>query len=219
MVAKFNEGARISIILIPILMWVFYAVKHHYDDVKEDVERFEPLVVTETKPPIVVVPIGDWNHVSETAMRFAMRMSPDVVAVHVMLPSTSNQDDTGEEQASKLKELWDVNVAQPVQAAGLKVPALKFLPSPFRRVYGPIEEMIMDLRRIHPDCMVAVVIPELIETKWYEFILHNHRATALKARLLMMGDSNVIVINIPWYFRKTSTQRDDISHLLGGASS
>jgi hypothetical protein len=218
MVSKFKDGAWISIILVPILMLIFFSVRRHYDEVKEDIERIEPLNIHETKPPIVLVPVGDWNHISETAVRFAMRLSPDVVALHVQLPSTASQDDVGEVQAKHLRELWDINVAEPVKAAGLRVPTLIILDSPYRRVYGPIEQFIIETRDMHPERIVAVVIPELIETKWYEFLLHNHRAAALKTRLLMMGDSNVIVINIPWYFRQTTQQRADISHLLGGGS-
>jgi hypothetical protein len=51
--------------------------------------------------------------------------------------------------------------------------------------------------------MIAVIIPELVETRWYEWMLHNHEATALKANLLLLGDPHVVVINVPWYFRNS----------------
>jgi hypothetical protein len=219
MVSKFRDGAWISIILVPILMMIFFSVHRHYEEVRLDTERTEPLNLHETEPPIMIVPIEEWNHISETAMRFAIRMSHDVVALHVQLPSTESQDDSGDQQSNRLRESWADYVEAPAKAAGLRAPALIILESPFRRVFAPMEQFIRETREMHPERIVAVVIPELIQTKWYEFLLHNHRATALKARLLMMGDSNVIVINIPWYFRQTQRQREDISHLLGGASS
>jgi hypothetical protein len=44
-----------------------------------------------------------------------------------------------------------------------------------------------------------VVISELVEARWYHYLLHNQRATALKAALLLRGNNRVIVINVPWY--------------------
>jgi hypothetical protein len=49
-----------------------------------------------------------------------------------------------------------------------------------------------------------VIIPELVESKWYEYLLHNQRATGLKAALLLRGDQRVVVINVPWYVKEAS---------------
>ena len=46
-----------------------------------------------------------------------------------------------------------------------------------------------------------MVVPELVETRWWELLLHNHLATALKAALLLSGLRRVVVINIPWYLK------------------
>ncbi|MBV9851295.1 MAG: hypothetical protein JO250_16620, partial [Armatimonadetes bacterium] len=47
--------------------------------------------------------------------------------------------------------------------------------------------------------MIAVIIPELVGSHWYEYLLHNQRSTAMKAALLLRGDQQVVVINVPWY--------------------
>jgi hypothetical protein len=44
-----------------------------------------------------------------------------------------------------------------------------------------------------------VLIPELVEARWYHNLLHNKRAGTLKALLLLRGDENIVVINVPWY--------------------
>ena len=46
---------------------------------------------------------------------------------------------------------------------------------------------------------IAVLIPELVESRWYHYFLHNHRAQGLKALLLFYGGQRVMVINVPWY--------------------
>jgi hypothetical protein len=60
---------------------------------------------------------------------------------------------------------------------------------------------------------VAVVVPELVDRRWYEFLLRSHRATMLKGLLLLRGGPRVIVINTPWYLR------DDEADEASGISS
>jgi hypothetical protein len=59
----------------------------------------------------------------------------------------------------------------------------------------------LDLANKNPGCIVAVVIPELVETRWYHYLLHNQRANLLKAMLLVKGNERVVVINVPWYLQ------------------
>jgi hypothetical protein len=54
------------------------------------------------------------------------------------------------------------------------------------------------MKRRYPDRQIAVLIPELVAYRWYHHLLHNKRAGILKA-LLLRGDEDIIVINVPWY--------------------
>lgn len=36
--------------------------------------------------------------------------------------------------------------------------------------------------------------PELLAVRWYQYLLHNHRSTVLKALLLLKGNPRIIVI-------------------------
>jgi hypothetical protein len=46
-----------------------------------------------------------------------------------------------------------------------------------------------------------VLVPELVERRWYYYLLHNQRVTALKVVLYTKGNGRIIVINVPWYLR------------------
>ena len=46
---------------------------------------------------------------------------------------------------------------------------------------------------------LAVILPELVQRRWYHQLLHNKRAAVLKAMLLMKGNARIVVINVPWY--------------------
>ena len=52
---------------------------------------------------------------------------------------------------------------------------------------------------IMPGRDVAVIVPELVATRWYHYLLHNQTAAVIKAYLLFSGFRRVVVINVPWY--------------------
>jgi hypothetical protein len=78
-------------------------------------------------------------------------------------------------------------------------PRLIVIFSPFRQLYGPLMQVVCDLQRAHPDRDIAVVVPELVPTRWYHYLLHNQTAAIIKAYLLFSGKRKVIVVNVPWY--------------------
>src|SRR5262249_1108796 len=149
------------------------------------------LQVSEAQAPIVVVPIRAWDTISERAMRFALRVSGEIIAVHV----------TAEENPSELLETWAEKVEGPAQRAGLRPPKLELMVSPYRQFYRPILDFVDRIADEHPSRTIAVVIPELVRPRWWEALLHNQGATGLKAALLLKRAERVVVISTPWYLR------------------
>jgi hypothetical protein len=90
-------------------------------------------------------------------------------------------------------------VEDPVRGAGLTPPELVVLPSPYRLILTPIVNYVLEAERTTPDRQVAVILPELVQHRWYHHLLHNKRAAVLKAMLLMKGNARIVVINVPWY--------------------
>ena len=199
LVAKFTAGAWITVIILPVLMLLFFAVRRHYDAVAEQIGHPRPLDLSRNDPPVAVVPLGDWNIVSERALRFGMRLSPDVFAVYIKLPDANGQDEEGEQKALALQKQWAEQVDKPARESDVPAPTLTILSSPYRKVTGPLTAYLKQLKEQYPDRLIAVIIPELVETRWWDWLLHNHRATALKANLLLLGDPRIVVINVPWY--------------------
>ena len=76
------------------------------------------------------------------------------------------------------------------------------LKSPFRYVITPIVDYILDLSAKNPDREIAVIVPELVEHKWYHYALHNQRAEGLRALLLLKGNQRITTMNIPWYLKQ-----------------
>jgi hypothetical protein len=106
-----------------------------------------------------------------------------------------------EEHMDDLREDWKTYVETPVRAAGLPTPRLDIIQSPYRRLVGPLIDYIMDLRHQNPDRQLAVIIPELVEYRWYHYLLHKQQGEVLTALLLLQGDQRIVIINVPWYLK------------------
>jgi hypothetical protein len=76
---------------------------------------------------------------------------------------------------------------------------LVILPSPYRFVIQPILEHVLAVERQHENRIVAVVIPNLVERRWYHAFLHNQHGKLLAALLLIKGDRRIVIVNVPWY--------------------
>jgi amino acid transporter len=189
LVTKFREGAWITAILIPTLILLMACVKKHYDRVAHEINIDRPMHVENLAHPLVVVPLDRWTRITEKGLRFAMKLSERVEAVHV----------DAEECRDEVEQMWQRNVADPIQIAGKPLPRLVFLPSPYRFVLLPLVEYIFQLEREHPECQIAVLVPELVVKHWWQTPLHNQRAQLLKLMLLVRGNQRITVINIPWY--------------------
>lgn len=64
---------------------------------------------------------------------------------------------------------------------------------------------IKKVKKEKPGQLIAIIIPELIEPHWYEFLLHNVHATGFRTLLFLERDQRTIIITIPWYLRESRT--------------
>ncbi|HZS37847.1 MAG TPA: APC family permease [Polyangia bacterium] len=191
LVAKFFEGAWITALVLGLVLLLFSRVRAHYAAIAREIATDEPLDLAGLDAqPIVVVPLRGWSRVTQKALRFALKLSPDVRAVQV------RSDDPGIEL---LASRWRALVEEPARRAGVTPPKLDVVPSSFRETTGPLLDYVFALADAHPGRVVAVVVPQLVEHRWYHYWLHNQRATLIKGLLLLKGRPSIVVINTPWY--------------------
>jgi len=195
LVAKFVEGAWITLLFIPLTIVIFTVVRRHYHKVKLLISCKIPVdTALLSQPPIAVIPIDRWSNISRQGIEFAARLSPEVIALHV---------EPGE-HSELLQDDWAHYVEQPFRAAGKEPPQLHVLPSPYRFIIIPVVQFILDLSKKNPDRTIIVVIPELVEDKWYEYFLHNQRGHLLEWTLLARGNERIFPVSAPWYVGKRS---------------
>jgi hypothetical protein len=195
-VAKFRQGAWITVLVIPAVIALLKAIRAYYVRLEMKVHDPTPLDLGAIKPPIVLVAIEDWNQLADRAIAFALTMSPQVLGLH--LAELSGPD---EGYNRKLQERWERNVAAPARAAGFPAPELVIREAEYRAIHAPVLQLVRELELRYPKRSVAVLIPELVKEKWYQKLLHTHRASRLRRALLKHGGTRVTVISIPWYLQ------------------
>ncbi len=191
LVAKFAEGAWITLLFIPLTILLFTTVRRHYHSVKMMTSCKTP-VKANSEHPIAVIAVDRWSNITRQGIEFAARLSPDVIALHVE-PT---------EHSELLLEDWEHYVEKPFRAAGKEPPRLELLPSPYRFVIIPVVQFVLELSKKNPGRSVVVVIPELVEDRWYEYFLHNQRGRMLQWVLLARGNDRIFTVSAPWYIGK-----------------
>jgi amino acid transporter len=190
LVAKFMEGAWITLLFIPLTIFLFSIVRRHYHHVKTLTTCKIPVNAAGlSQHPIAVIAIDRWSNIARQGIEFAARLSPEVVALHV----------EPNEHSELLQDDWEQYVVRPFRAEGKEPPQLHMLPSPYRFVIVPIVQFVLDLSKKNPGRSIVVVIPELVEDRWYEYFLHNQRGRLLEWVLLARGNQRIFTVSAPWY--------------------
>jgi hypothetical protein len=188
-ISKFLEGAWITILLIPLIVFIFSSIKKHYRTVGKQLSLHGlPPSLRPYPAPRVVIPISGVHRGIIDAVDFARGISRDVTAVYIEL------DPAATERVKKDWERWFPDIP------------LEVRPSPYRSVVGPLLEYLDETDEKHNDGqLAAVVLPEFVPAKWWHGLLHNQTTWLLKAALLYrrrdLGFPRVI-IDVPYHLKK-----------------
>jgi amino acid transporter len=180
-VTKFTQGAWIVVLLIPLLVMAFLAMRRHYSAVAGQLSLEE----YGGPPPlqnIVLVLVGDLHRGVVEALQYARTLSPSVKAVYVELDP---------ERTRRLEEKWG--------KWGLGVP-LVVLASPYRSLLSPFLEYVDSLLSRGEHIVITVVLPEFIPARWWQQLLHNQTALLIKGALLFRR--RVVVVDVPFHLEK-----------------
>ncbi|MGI8880019.1 MAG: APC family permease [Jatrophihabitans sp.] len=180
-ITKFTKGAYLVLIAMPILYAGMRGIYKHYSRVGAELAT-DPDDTTGLVLPArnhVVVLVSKLHKPTLRALAFARATRPDTLTA-----LTVNVDDA--ETRGLLAE-WE--------RRGLPV-KLTVLESPFREVTTPVVKYVKGIRKMSPNDVVSVFIPEYVVGHWWENLLHNQSALRLKGRLLFQP--GVMVTSVPW---------------------
>ena len=200
LLAKFAAGAWLTVLVVPATVLLLRATRRYYDNIERQVLRGDQrrIDIAARAPPLALVPVERWDNLARGAIAAALRLSPDVTALHVT--ETEGPDGEAPGQAAehaRLRAEWERFVAAPARDAGFRAPELRIEPSPYRSLLGPLLRQILAWRSDQPERPIAVVLPQLVEARWWEALLHTHRERRLR-RALLRDAPDVMVVAVPW---------------------
>ncbi len=179
-VSKFGEGAWIPAVVIPLIVVVFKVIHRHYATLERAV-ALPPGAEAVALRHTVVVLVGRLHRGVPVAVAYAKSLRPEhLVAVTVAIDDVDPDD---------LRAQWDDH--------RLEIP-LEVVESPFRELSEPILAFLDELDDRWDDDTITVIIPEVVVHRWYQHLLHNQSALALKSRLLYR--ENTVVTSVPWHY-------------------
>lgn len=193
--AKFAEGAWLVALAIPLTVGLMMVIHRYYARVARLLEPRRAFAVEEIEPPTVLVAYEERNRMTDRALRFAMTLSPDVIAVHLLHLSGPDQKS---EELAELRDEFESQVMAPVERAGRTPPRLLQIPAPFRNIEGPLLRLVEKIDADTPGRSVAILIPEMITRHWWQRLLHGRRAAKLRSALLEHAGPRLMVVTSPW---------------------
>jgi len=192
-VSKFSEGAWITVVAIPSILLLTYGIRRHYEKIQSALASPAPLDLRGNLPPVVAVPMQQWTKMGKNALSAALAISKEIKVLYV----------TEEDKCDEFHQNWHQYVVEPAKAVSLPPPELVVLESPYRFIVSLIVDYVLKLANDYPERRIVAVVPELVESRWYNYFLHSQRASLVKTLLLLKGNDRISVLNIPWYFRES----------------
>lgn len=178
-VTKFEDGAWLVLIIIPLLVVLFSRIHVHYRTVAQHLtlENYDtPLRITRQR---VIVPLSSVHRGALAALRYARSLSDDVTAVHVAI------DPADGEKVQAKWQLWGDGTR------------LVILDSPYRLLVEPLLDFIdqIDERR-QPNEAITVVVPQFVPKHEIEKGLHMNTAEILRRALLHRP--GIVITDVPY---------------------
>ena len=193
--AKFIEGAWITILVIPGVILLLKRIHAYYEALSASMKNTAALAVPPDPPPLILVAVQGWNALARKALDLALSLSPDVIAVHLSHLSGAEAED----RAKELRRLWRLNAEEPARAAGLAPPRLIVLQAQYRVIHEPVLKLVAELGAKQKGRRIAILVPEVVKQHWYQNLLHARRASHLRNALMRHGGSGLTIMSMPWY--------------------
>ena len=178
-ITKFKDGAWVIVILIPLLVFIFFTINHHYKHLAErlSLEKYKSSIRVSRQRIIVL--IAGVHRGSLAALAYARSLGPDVTAVHISIDP---------EESARVQEKWEQ------YGDGTR---LVILNSPYRLLVEPVLEYIQQLLSIRgPNEVLTVIVPQFVPSHWWENLLHNQ--TALMLRFALLFKPGLVIMEVPY---------------------
>jgi len=181
-VEKFEHGAWVVLVCIPVLVIGMLRVRRHYTKVRENLKietGLESLIVREAITKYVIVPVQTINKSFIKSLNYALTVGENIEIYHVS---------TDEETTKKLIEKYS--------RLGITAPLI-IENAPYRNVNEKLLAYVEEKhKQLKTHEVITIVMPQFIIHKWWHQALHNQTSILLRRAILKMR--NVVIITVPY---------------------
>jgi amino acid transporter len=202
-VTKFTHGAWITLIVIPVMVFVFGRVNRHYCNVARILSLSKERVKTTPHPVKTIVLVDDVHRGTVRVVDFAKSLGHAWTPVHV---------DYNDRKTHLVQRKWRERIGEG---------ELVILPSPYRRLVEPIVEYVQKELDANPNAFIHVIMGQLVmDTPWAR-LLHSNNALGIMSRLQAMD--RVIVTDVPYQLHAEDVElfpeNEPNNEVAGGSTS
>jgi amino acid transporter len=185
-ITKFEHGAWIVCILIPLFIFFMLFTRSHYKKMAIELSLSTSELEAELKSVDVtehiIVLIDSLNKASLKAINYAKHISSsdkNLTAFHVSLNDSATQ---------RLSDKW--------RECNLNIP-LVIEKAPYRDIMSILMEFI-ESRELNtkPGDMITIVMPQFVMRHWWDNIFHTQTALFIKRKLL--HDRHIAIVTVPY---------------------
>jgi amino acid transporter len=182
-VAKFDRGAWVVLILVPLLVLAFLGLRHYY--ARSRTYHFPPPA---TKMDLAIVPVITLRDLAEV-VRYAQTVAPKVIAVRIVSDAT---------EAESFRRKWNQTIGSLVKEQHWPV-QLNIVEEPYRMVILPLARFVEWHAAHIPPERIALLLPRQEDPQWWEWPLHRRIARRVRAVLVREKDSLPInILDLPY---------------------
>ncbi len=181
-VTKFENGAWVPLVLIPMIIILFKAIHSHYASVAKSLATAPGYRARKMNHTVVVL-VGGVHRGVLDALAYAKSLRPNrLLAVTVV---------SDEEEQARITEAWARHA--------IDVP-IEIVYSPYRELTRPVLRYVEELDAQRDNDVITIVIPEFVVGSWWGQLLHNQSALFLKGRLLFR--KGMVVTSVPYHLEE-----------------
>ncbi|KUJ70719.1 amino acid permease [Streptomyces albus subsp. albus] len=162
---KFQDGAWLVVIALPVLVLCFEAVHRAYGRIGAALELGRVPAVPRRDRSLVVVPVSGLSRLTSEALTAAGSLGDEVLAVTVAYADPEDREATA--ALRRDWELWNPGVD------------LLEIPSATRTVGRPVAAFVRELAERHPGTRITVLIPEVEPAHVWQRLLQNQRGAVV----------------------------------------
>jgi amino acid transporter len=187
---KFIHGAWIVIVLIPLIVLALLKIHKHYVDIAKKLRVEDNHTFDHPEHIKVIVPVATFTKVVANTIEYALSISNDVTAVHIVL------DD---EKAARLKARWEKFFPDTT---------LEMISSPYRSMLAPLLDYLDEIEKsTQPQELIMILIPEFITHKWWQYFLHNQSGLILKSVLFF--NKSYVIASVPYHLSESQKKEKE----------